>query len=91
MITESISDLLELTAKLMELHSENPFKIKAISSAAYRISKMNMDLSGKTLEELECMEGIGKGRRLFQRTRSESPTGFFPPDQRQHRLYHPPG
>ena len=61
MITESISDLLELTAKLMELHSENPFKIKAISSAAYRISKMNMDLSGKTIEELECMEGIGKG------------------------------
>ena len=61
MITESISDLLELTAKLLELHSENPFKIKAISSAAYRISKMNMDLSGKTIEELECMEGIGKG------------------------------
>jgi len=61
MITETISDLLELTAKLMELHGENPFKIKAISSAAYRISKMNMDLSGKTIEELESIEGIGKG------------------------------
>jgi DNA polymerase (family 10) len=61
MITETISDILELTAKIMELHQENPFKIKAISSAAYRISKMNLDLSGKTIEELETIEGIGKG------------------------------
>lgn len=61
MITENISDFLELTAKLLELHNENPFKIKAISSAAYRISKMNMDLSFKSLEELEAIDGIGKG------------------------------
>ncbi len=61
MITENISDFLELTAKLLELHNENPFKIKAISSAAYRISKMNIDLSFKSLEELEAIDGIGKG------------------------------
>ena len=61
MLTENISDILELTAKLMELHGENPFKIKAISSAAYRISKMNIDLTGKSIEELESIEGIGKG------------------------------
>ena len=61
MITETISDYLELTAKLMELHGDNPFKIKAISSAAYRISKMNLDLNGKSIVELEHIEGIGKG------------------------------
>lgn len=60
MITEEISDCLEVTAKLMELHGENPFKVKALASAAYRISKMNTDLSGKTVQELEAMEGIGK-------------------------------
>lgn len=60
MITEEISDCLEVTAKLMELHGENPFKVKALASAAYRISKMNADLSGKTLQELEAMEGVGK-------------------------------
>lgn len=60
MITEEISDCLEVTAKLMELHGENPFKVKALASAAYRISKMNADLSGKTLQELEAIEGIGK-------------------------------
>ncbi|MFY8185533.1 MAG: helix-hairpin-helix domain-containing protein, partial [Bacteroidia bacterium] len=60
MITEEISDCLEITAKLMELHGENPFKVKALASAAYRISKMNADLSGKTLQELEAMEGVGK-------------------------------
>jgi DNA polymerase (family 10) len=60
MTTEAIAGALDLTAKLMELHGENPFKIKALSSAAYRLEKTNLNLTDKTLAELETIEGIGK-------------------------------
>lgn len=60
MTTEQICDALELTSKLMDLHGENPFKVKALASAAYRIGKSGVELEGKSLEELEQIEGIGK-------------------------------
>ena len=60
MTTEDIADALEVTAKLMELHDENPFKIKSINSAAYKLSKTRIDLSAPTVEELTKLEGIGK-------------------------------
>ncbi len=58
--TEKIADALELTAKLMELHQENPFKIKSLSNAAFRLSKTQPELTGLSLAELEKMEGVGK-------------------------------
>lgn len=61
MTTEQISEALDLTSKLMELHGENPFKVKALSGAAYRIGKSGIELDGKSREELEQLEGIGKG------------------------------
>lgn len=61
MTTEQIAEALEMTAKLMELHGENPFKVKALSSAAYRIDKSGIELEGKSKEEIEKIEGIGKG------------------------------
>ncbi len=60
MTTEDIADALELTAKLMELHNENPFKVKAISAAAYKLGKTRMDLNNLGVEELTKIEGIGK-------------------------------
>lgn len=60
MTTEDIADALELTAKLMELHNENPFKVKAISSAAYKLGKTRLDLNNLGVEELTKIEGIGK-------------------------------
>jgi len=60
MTTEDIADSLELTAKLMELQNENPFKVKAINSAAYKLGKTRLDLVGLTVEELTKMDGIGK-------------------------------
>jgi DNA polymerase (family 10) len=60
MTTEEIAGALKLTAQLMELHEENPFKIKSIANAAFKLDKTDMDLQGKTLQELEQMEGIGK-------------------------------
>jgi DNA polymerase (family 10) len=60
MTTEDIADALEITAKLMELHEENPFKIKAISSAAYKLGKTRLDLNNQTVDELTKIEGISK-------------------------------
>jgi DNA polymerase (family 10) len=61
MTTEEIGQALKLTAQLMELHNENPFKIKSIANAAYKLDKTDIDLEGKSLQELELIEGIGKG------------------------------
>ena len=60
MTNDEISDTLEITAKLMELHNENPFKTKALSNAAFKLSKLRFDFQGKTAQELENIEGIGK-------------------------------
>ena len=58
--TEDIADALELTGRLMELHGENPFKVKAINSAAYKLSKTRLDLNNQSVEELSKIEGISK-------------------------------
>ena len=61
MRSEDIIYSLEITAKLLELHNENPFKIKAYSNAAYKFSKLRFDFEGKTQSEIQSIEGIGKG------------------------------
>ncbi len=60
MQTEAIADAIKLTAQLLEVHGENPFKIKSLSNAAYRLDKTDIDLAGKSLAELEAIDGIGK-------------------------------
>lgn len=61
MSNDDITDALEITAKLMELHNENPFKTKAYTNAAFKLSKLRYDFQDKTQEEIESIEGIGKG------------------------------
>jgi DNA polymerase (family X) len=60
MLTEEIAQALKRTAQLMELYDENPFKIKSVANAAFKLNKTDIDLEGKTLQELEKIEGIGK-------------------------------
>lgn len=60
MKTSQIADSLKLTAQLQELHGVNPFKVKAVANAAYRLDKTDINLEGKSLEELSTIEGIGK-------------------------------
>ena len=60
MTTEEIAQQLKLTAQLMELHEENPFKIKSIANAAFKLDKTDISLEGLSLQELEKIEGIGK-------------------------------
>jgi len=44
----------------MELHEVNPFKIKSIANAAFKVDKLPFPIAGKTLAELEKVDGIGK-------------------------------
>lgn len=60
MTNEEVVLMLEETAKLLELHDVNPFKVKSYKNAAFKLDRFREPLSGKSAEELEKIEGIGK-------------------------------
>ena len=47
-------------AKLMELHQDNPFKIRSYNAAYNKLRKMDEPLGDKTEEELREIDGVGK-------------------------------
>lgn len=51
---------LRLLSQLMELHDENPFKIKSVANAAFKIDKLAYPVLGKSLAEIEKIDGLGK-------------------------------
>ncbi|TAG51473.1 MAG: hypothetical protein EAZ27_13605 [Cytophagales bacterium] len=57
---DNISDIFKLTASLMDLHGENPFKAKSYSSVVYQIDKSEVNLSEKPKNELISL-GISDG------------------------------
>jgi DNA polymerase (family 10) len=61
MKTEEILKALKLSSRLMELHNDNPFKIKSLNNAVFKLEKTGIDLSLAAQDELEKTEGIGKG------------------------------
>ncbi|MDB5135808.1 MAG: polymerase/3-5 exonuclease PolX [Mucilaginibacter sp.] len=60
MENKPIARTLRLLSQLMELHEENPFKIKSIANAAFKVDKLPFPAAGKNLAELEKIDGIGK-------------------------------
>ncbi len=60
MENKPIARTLRLLSQLMELHEVNPFKIKSIANAAFKIDKLPFKISGKTVEEMEKIDGVGK-------------------------------
>lgn len=60
MTNSEIAKHFALLADLMELHDENPFKIKSYAFAGRTLSKLNEPLAQLSVEELEKIEGIGK-------------------------------
>jgi DNA polymerase (family 10) len=60
MENKPIARTLRLLSQLMELHDENPFKIKSIANAAFKVDKLPYPAAGKSLAELEKIDGIGK-------------------------------
>ena len=54
-----ISDALSLLSKLMDIHGENSFKSKALSSAAFTIEKYYKPLSQLSADEISKIKGVG--------------------------------
>ncbi|MEO8794968.1 MAG: helix-hairpin-helix domain-containing protein [Daejeonella sp.] len=60
MENKKIARTLRLLSQLMELHNENPFKIKSMANAAFKVDKLPYSVAGKSLKEMEAIEGLGK-------------------------------
>lgn len=60
MENKEISKTLKLLSQLMELHNENPFKVKSTANASFKVDKLPFKLRDKSLAELETIDGVGK-------------------------------
>lgn len=60
MENKTIARTLRLLSQLMELHNENPFKIKSVANAAFKVDKLPYAIYGKTMEEIAQIDGLGK-------------------------------
>lgn len=57
---KDVSVLFRTLADLMELHNENPFKIKSYANAAFHIGRMSEPVMQMDARQLESVPGIGK-------------------------------
>lgn len=60
MENKAISRSLRLLSQLMELHEENPFKIKSVANAALKIDKLPFAIAQKPVSDIDKVDGIGK-------------------------------
>ncbi len=62
MSNDEIIEALELTAKLMELHDGDVFKIKTYNAAAYSLNRLtDVHLATMSIDELSKLQSVGKG------------------------------
>ncbi len=63
-----LSDSFSVLAKLMDIHGENPFKIKSYAAAAFNIDRMSDELSALPRENIAGIKGIGAsiGRQVIE-------------------------
>jgi DNA polymerase (family X) len=77
MSNPEIVEILELTAKLLELHNADPFKIKGYSVAAFYLDKYKEgELALMTEQELVKLQGVGKS--TAGKIAQIAQTGTFP-------------
>jgi DNA polymerase (family X) len=76
MSNKEIAHIIKLTARLLELHGENPFRIKSFKSAVFRIERHPVPLDGLSDDELLAIPGIGKSMAL--KIRSVITSGTLP-------------
>ncbi|WP_276359875.1 DNA polymerase/3'-5' exonuclease PolX [Daejeonella sp. H1SJ63] len=60
MENKTIARTLRLLSQLMELHNGNPFKVKSVANAAFKIDKLPYSITDKSLTELDAIDGLGK-------------------------------
>jgi len=61
MTNKEIARVLKITADLLEIHDENPFRIRTYTNAAFVADRHNNPLKNLSEEALERVDGIGKG------------------------------
>ncbi|WP_162054487.1 DNA polymerase/3'-5' exonuclease PolX [Pontibacter pamirensis] len=61
MENKNIIKLFKLTAELLELHDENPFKIRSYANAVGALELVEAPLAGMSQVQLEEIGGVGKG------------------------------
>jgi DNA polymerase (family 10) len=60
MENKTIARTLRLFSQLLDLHEENPFKVRSVANAAFKVDKLPFAIANKSMEEMSSMEGIGK-------------------------------
>ncbi|MDF3076415.1 MAG: hypothetical protein K0S09_304 [Sphingobacteriaceae bacterium] len=60
MENKTIARTLRLLSQLMELHNENPFKVRSLANAAFKIDKLPYRIAKKTFAEIAAIDGIGE-------------------------------
>ena len=65
---EVIAESFSLLAKLMDIHGENPFKIKSYASASFSIDKLTEELNAIPREKIISVKGIGPsiGKQIIE-------------------------
>lgn len=63
-----IAEYFSLLSKLMEIHGENPFKIKSYSNAAFTLDKLNDPVIDMEPHQLYSIRGIGEaiGQKVIE-------------------------
>ncbi|MFD3000071.1 DNA polymerase/3'-5' exonuclease PolX [Pontibacter toksunensis] len=61
MENKNIIKLFKLTAELLELHDENPFKVRSYVNAVAALELVEAPLAGMSQAQLEGIGGVGKG------------------------------
>ena len=63
-----IAEYFSLLSKLMEIHGENPFKIKSYSNAAFTLDKLNDPVIEMSPAQLYAVRGIGEaiGKKIIE-------------------------
>lgn len=60
MTNKQIAAAFDMLAKLLELHDDNPFKIRSYANAYLTLRKYEGDLTGLDKEQLSSIKGIGE-------------------------------
>ena len=60
MTNKELANLFRELAKIMELHAENPFKIRSYQSAYINLRKLDKPVVEMDVKELSAIKGIGK-------------------------------
>jgi DNA polymerase (family X) len=65
---EAIAESFSLLSKLMDIHGENPFKIKSYAAASFSIDKLTEELSIIPREKIMSVKGIGPsiGKQIIE-------------------------